>query len=107
VLAVHDGSGPLPKVFALNQNSPNPFNPTTVISYQLPVASDVKLVVFNILGREVATLVDGVEEPGYKSVKWDARDVTSRVYFCRLQARPAGGGQAGDLVQVKKPLIVK
>ena len=75
------------------------------------MVSDVKLVVFDIIGREVATLVDGFEEPGYKSVKWDARlpggprynrggqasGVASGVYFYRLQA--------GDFVQTRKLLV--
>jgi hypothetical protein len=88
-----------PSKSSLLQNYPNPFNPSTNISYQLPVAKHVKLVVFDVLGREVATLVDGVEEPGYKSVMWDASGVASGVYFYRLQA--------GDFVQTRKLLLLR
>jgi hypothetical protein len=88
-----------PTSIQLLQNYPNPFNPSTNINYQLPVAKDIKLVVFDVLGKEVATLVDGVEEPGYKSVKWDASGVASGMYFYRLQA--------GEFVQTRKLLLLR
>ncbi len=96
---VGDALGEVPASFALSQNYPNPFNPSTTISYQLPVVSDVKLVVYDVLGREVATLVNGVEEPGSKSVVWNATGVASGVYFYRLWA--------GDFVQTRKLLLLK
>jgi hypothetical protein len=84
----------MPGQFCLAQNVPNPFNPTTAISYQLPVASSpvhVTLKIFNMLGQEVATLVDGIQEPGYYAVNWDGKDkqgreVSSGMYFCQLSA---------------------
>jgi len=75
------------KEFLLLQNYPNPVNSSTTISYQLPVKSHVTLLVLDALGREVTTLVNKVEEPGLKSVKWDAGRLVSGVYFYRLQAR--------------------
>ncbi len=99
VTAVQEAGSPIPASFALERNYPNPFNPSTVISYQLPVASDVKLVVFDVLGREVATIVDGLEEPGHKSVEWNAGGVASGVYFYQLQAR--------DFVQTLKLLLLR
>jgi hypothetical protein len=72
--------------FALNQNYPNPFNPTTIVSYELPVASSVRLVVFDLLGREVATLVNGLEQPGLHSVQFNAAHLSSGVYLYRLSA---------------------
>lgn len=76
----------VPDGFQLYNNYPNPFNPTTTITYQLPRQSHVSLRVFDVLGREMATLVDGVQEPGHKSVQWDAAQVSGGVYFYRLEA---------------------
>jgi hypothetical protein len=87
-----------PSHFALEQNYPNPFNPSTTINYELPRASHVTLTVYDLLGREVATLVDGLEEPGYKSVEWNAAGVASGIYLCRLDA--------GDFVQSRKLLLL-
>jgi glucuronoarabinoxylan endo-1,4-beta-xylanase len=89
----------LPKKFSLSQNFPNPFNPTTVISYQLPISNWVTLKVYDVLGKEVASIVNGVEEPGYKSVKFDATKLSSGPYFYRLQA--------GSFVQTNKMLLMK
>jgi hypothetical protein len=75
--------------FRLHQNYPNPFNPVSTIRYDLPQGSDVSLVVFDILGREVIRLVDSFMEPGYHHVQWDGRDaggrqVPSGIYIARL-----------------------
>jgi M6 family metalloprotease-like protein len=112
VTAAHvEESAGIPLTFGLSQNSPNPFNPRTVISYQLPaspagrqVVSKVGLVIYDLLGREVRTLIDGIEEAGYKTVAWDSQDntgnhVASGVYLYRLEA--------GDYVSVKKMLLVR
>ncbi len=89
----------LPKEFALEQNYPNPFNPTTVIQYALPNEEKVTLKIFNLLGQEVSTLVDAVEDAGYKAVSFDATPFPSGVYFYRLQA--------GKFSNVKKMLLMK
>ncbi|MBI5020697.1 MAG: T9SS type A sorting domain-containing protein [Ignavibacteriales bacterium] len=98
---------PSPVTFALAQNYPNPFNPSTTISYQLPTRSHVTLRVFDLLGREVAMLVNRIEESGDRSVTFDASRLLSGVYYYRLQARPTDGGQAGNFTSVKKLLLLK
>ncbi len=92
-------NGSLPTEFALQQNYPNPFNPTTVISYQLPVASYVTLKVYDMLGQEVATLVNGTLDAGYKSAQFSATNLPSGIYTYRLTA--------GTYVEVKKMLMLK
>ena len=76
----------MPTVWHLNQNYPNPFNPTTVISYQLPVTSDVRLAVYDLLGREVRVLVDAKMEAGIHEVTLEGSGLSGGVYFYRLQA---------------------
>lgn len=78
--------GILPAEFALTQNYPNPFNPSTTVRYQVPAESRVILTVFNILGEEMATIVDAVETAGYRSARWNAESVPSGVYYCRMVA---------------------
>lgn len=85
--------------FVLYQNYPNPFNPSTTIRYQLPIQSHATIKVFDVLGREVATLVNGIEEPGYKTVTFDAGMLSSGIYYYRMQA--------GNYVETKKSLLMK
>ena len=79
-----DGGAALPKVLDLKQNFPNPFNPSTTISFSLPARADVNLTVFNILGQQVEKLVDGTMEAGDHSVVWNADHQASGLYFYRL-----------------------
>jgi len=98
----------VPKEFALFQNYPNPFNPTTVIKYQLPVVSMVMLRVYNLLGQTVATLVDEVQEAGYKSVELDARSLSSGIYFYQIDAHPVStADHVTSFSQVKKMILIK
>ncbi|HEX9656557.1 MAG TPA: T9SS type A sorting domain-containing protein [Bacteroidota bacterium] len=90
---------PLPMHSTLLPNYPNPFNPSTTIDYQIADRGHVTLKVFDVLGREVATLVDETQEPGGKSVGWNASDVTSGLYFYQLKA--------GSFVGTRKMLLVK
>ena len=96
-----------PSMYKLFQNYPNPFNPRTSINFSLPRTSNVSLKIFNLLGEEVATLASGQMGAGNHAVKWDATGAPSGVYFYRLQARHADGGQAGDFVETKKLLLLK
>ncbi|HLF13577.1 MAG TPA: T9SS type A sorting domain-containing protein [Bacteroidota bacterium] len=95
----HDAIAGIPSALKLHQNYPNPFNSTTVIRYELPKASHVSLKVFNVLGQEVAVLVEEMQETGFKSVEWDASKLPSGVYFYRLQTK--------DFVNTKKLLLIK
>jgi flagellar hook assembly protein FlgD len=93
-----------PTVFSLEQNYPNPFNPETQITYALPLATHVKLVLYNVLGQKVKTLVDEEQTAGYKTMQWDGRDeneneLASGIYFYHLQA--------GDYNEVKKMIMMK
>jgi hypothetical protein len=90
---------PLPTVYSLSQNYPNPFNPVTTIEYTLPKDSYVSLVVYNVIGQRVATLVDEVKPAGYYAVKFDGTSMASGLYFYRLEA--------GKQTFLKKLLLVK
>ena len=89
----------LPAEFTLSQNYPNPFNPVTKIEYSLPVKSEVRLIIYNLLGKEVARLVDGNMTAGNHQVTWDASNVSSGIYFYQLQA--------GDFVRTRKMVLLK
>ncbi|MGB2869468.1 MAG: cohesin domain-containing protein [Bacteroidota bacterium] len=94
----------VPADFALAQNFPNPFNPSTVISYQLSATSVTSLKVFDLLGREVATLVDGEQAPGYHQVVWSATAGSSGLYFYRLEAT---GHDGSRFAATRKMLVIK
>ncbi len=89
----------LPEAFILEQNYPNPFNPETVINYRLSAVSKVSLRVFDLLGREVAVLVDGERPAGVHRTTWNAAGHPSGVYFCRLET--------GSAVQTRRMAVVR
>ncbi len=103
--AVKDAAASTPRSFGLSQNYPNPFNPTTNIEYRIAVFGFVTLKVFDVLGRQVATLVNELRRPGDYSVVFDGRSLPSGVYFCRLTATPASGERGFSLV--RKLVLVK
>jgi hypothetical protein len=77
----------IPKEFALYQNYPNPFNPQTTIRYQLPISGNVKLDIVDLNGKLVQTIVDEYRQAGRHTSTWNARDVSSGIYFFRLQVK--------------------
>jgi hypothetical protein len=89
----------IPNEYALTQNFPNPFNPTTQINYSIPKSSFVSLKVFNELGQEIATLYSGEQVAGNYTVTFDASKLSSGVYFYRFQAN--------DFLSVKKMILIK
>jgi hypothetical protein len=101
----------LPETYRLTQNYPNPFNPTTEFQFSLPRESKVQILIYDILGRKVKTLVDNVIAPGNYKASWDARDdqglqVASGVYLYRLVAENTSGA-AQNFVLTKKMVLLK
>ena len=96
---VEEGLGSVPAAYGLEQNYPNPFNPTTAVRYQLPVVSEVKLVVYDVLGREVTVLVNERRNAGVHEVKFDAAGLSSGMYVYRLRA--------GEYVATKRMTLTK
>ncbi|HEY9166404.1 MAG TPA: YCF48-related protein [Candidatus Kryptonia bacterium] len=88
-----------PEAFALSQNFPNPFNPSTAISFDIPSKSFVTLKIFDLLGREVATIVSEEMTPGHYQRMWDASRMPSGIYFCRLQS--------GSFTETRKLVVLK
>ena len=91
IVTAIDDDEVLPRQFELSQNFPNPFNPSTTISYTVPRASHVSLIVYNLLGQRIATLVDNLVAPGRYEIEWNGRDengvsVSSGIYFYNLGA---------------------
>jgi hypothetical protein len=95
----------IPLVYRLAQNYPNPFNPVTTIKYEIPKDSKVKLVIYDLLGREVKTLVNNeVKSAGYYKVEFNMQNYASGVYFYRIEADDTKGNK---FVDAKKMVLVK
>ena len=104
-----EGSDEFPVAFSLGQNYPNPFNPTTKIEFSLPVAADVQLVVYNILGQQVASLINEQRSAGNHSVMWNADDskgmkLSSGIYLYKLKAT---GNDGSEFQEIKKMILLK
>ena len=94
----------LPEVYALHQNFPNPFNPITTLRYDLPENSLVNITIYDLLGREIRTLVSTTQDAGFKSVIWDAtndygKPVSAGIYLYKIQA--------GEYISTKKMVLLK
>jgi len=103
--AVGKAANEVPKTFALMQNFPNPFNPSTTIQYDIPKSAFVTLKIYDVLGRLVTTLVDGIQTASSYQVQWNATAQSSGVYFYRIQARSQDG--SSTFTSVKKLLLMK
>ncbi|MDP3581868.1 MAG: YCF48-related protein, partial [Ignavibacteria bacterium] len=106
----------MPTKFELSQNYPNPFNPETTISYKIQAASQVSLKVYDVLGREVTTLVDEYKQPGVYNSQFSIRNLPagrqgsqlpSGIYFYRLQTGDPSAGSGQGFVQTKKMILLK
>jgi hypothetical protein len=89
----------LPKDYILFQNYPNPFNPNTIISYSLPSASNVKLILYNTIGQTIKVIENGFKNAGNHSINFNAAGLSSGIYFYKLEA--------GQFTQVKKMILIK
>jgi hypothetical protein len=97
--STEDGLAELPRSFSLEQNYPNPFNPRASFKFQVPSSELVSIKVFDVLGREVAMLVDEVRAPGVYTVSWDAAGFPSGVYLYRMRA--------GKFTAVRKAILLR
>jgi hypothetical protein len=105
------GNPVLPREFSVDRNYPNPFNPSTKIRYQLPNRSEVKLVIYNILGQQVRILVNDVLNAGYYEVEWNGHNdagvpLASGVYVYRFQAF-GSSGEGGEFQKIQKMILLK
>jgi 1,4-alpha-glucan branching enzyme len=108
VLSVADNKiSEMPSEFKLFQNYPNPFNPVTIINYQLPTDNYVSLKVFDILGREVATLVNEYKKAGSYNIEWNGKNLPSGVYFYRLVANSNEPLQTKSYTDIKKMILLR
>ena len=94
----------IPQVYTLHQNYPNPFNPITTLRYDLPEQANVNIIIYDMLGRQVKTLINQTQDAGFKSVIWDAtndygKPVSAGVYLYQIRA--------GEFVQTKKMVLLK
>jgi hypothetical protein len=99
----------VPAQYSLEQNYPNPFNPTTKIEFSLPVVSEVKLTIYNLLGQEIVRLIEGERNAGTHSVQWNVSDangarLSSGIYFYELKAEGMNGN---NFQQIKKMILLK
>ena len=89
----------MPTEFTLSPAYPNPFNPVTTLSFTLPEETDISIIIYNLKGRQVANLTDGVMDAGYHSVIWNAKHHSSGVYFVQMIA--------GEYFNTQKLMLIK
>jgi len=99
IITTAENENKILRIYSLEQNYPNPFNPTTKISWQVPVGSKQTLKVYDLLGNEVATLVNEEKQPGIYEVEFDGTGLPSGVYFYQIRA--------GSFIETKKMVLIK
>lgn len=99
IVSVEDLKTDIPTAYTLSNNYPNPFNPSTTINFTLPEQANAKVIIYDALGNQVDVIADGVKAAGTYSVKWNATNYASGIYFYRLEA--------GNFVQVRKMILMK
>jgi hypothetical protein len=99
VLGIKHSANDIPNTYSLSQNYPNPFNPSTTINYDLPRAGNVRLVVYDVLGKEINIIVNEVQKAGSYRVTWDGSKFASGIYFYRIES--------GTFTDVKKMVLIK
>ncbi|MDZ7623156.1 MAG: FlgD immunoglobulin-like domain containing protein [Ignavibacteriaceae bacterium] len=109
IVSVDGDDSIIPAEYALKQNYPNPFNPTTKIEFSLPVAADVQLVVYNILGQQVASLINEQRSAGNHSILWNADDskgmkLSSGIYLYKIKAT---GNDGSEFQETRKMVLLK
>lgn len=97
----------IPSSVELHQNYPNPFNPTTRINYSIPDNGHVRLKVYDLLGKEVATVFEGIRQPGNYYATFDASSLGSGMYIYRIVLQPTEGGRRDGFTAVKKMMMAK
>jgi hypothetical protein len=94
-----------PGTYTLNQNYPNPFNLSTVIKYSVPLKSIVKLTIYDVLGKEVREIINGVKDAGIYEEDFNAAGLSSSVYFYRIEAQSLDGKD--NFISAKKMILIK
>ena len=97
----------IPEQFSLSQNYPNPFNPSTNIRYFLPKSCFVTIKIYNLLGNEIETLQNQQQAAGEYQVNWNAKNLSSGLYFCRMQVKDLSSSSGVEFVQTKKIILQK
>ena len=98
-LSIQSESSLYPHELSIIRNYPNPFNPTTRITYGLPINSDVQVIVYDMSGKQIQSLLNDFQSPGYHSINWDASSYPSGMYFAEIKA--------GKHVRTKKLMLIK
>jgi hypothetical protein len=99
IVNVNDLKYDVPTEYILSNNYPNPFNPTTTIDFSIPEQTNVRVIIYDALGNQVDVIADGVKSAGTYSVKWNASNHASGIYFYKLEA--------GNFIQIRKMVLMK